>query len=106
MRPGLLLVASGVSVALTGAACSSPCRAIAAEQRALRSRTGTASTPHARVQVPYAEANRVIAEVLAEPPEVPVRVRRLGPLQPFIGELHAVPRTLVIGPAAPGRVRI
>jgi hypothetical protein len=106
MRLGMLLVASGVSVALAGSACSSPCRAIAAERDALRARTGRARTPHARVQVPYGEANRVLAEVLADPPAVPIATRRLGPLQPFVGELHAVPRSMVLAPARPGRVRI
>jgi hypothetical protein len=62
--------------------------------------------PHARVLLPFPVANRLIADALAPPPELPVPLARLGPLASVIGDVRAIPREVSLSPAqAPGRVR-
>ena len=77
-----------------------------AERRALQVRPAVlTAAPHARVQIPFAVANRLIADALEPPLELPVPLGKLGPLAPFIGGIRAIPREVKLGPgAAPGRV--
>src|SRR5688572_15906508 len=103
----VVLAASSVAlVSVGGVGCAGPCKDVAAVRGQLALRPAPALEPPARVRVPFAAANREIAEVLVEPPSVPVSLRRLGPLRRVVGELHVVPRSVRLGPAAPGRVRI
>jgi len=106
-RPALAVAAAAAAIALLGTACAGRCRVIAAERRALEEPpAAVTSAPHARVQIPFPIANRLIADALQPPPELPVPLGRLGPLAPIIGEVRAIPREVTLGPAAtPGRVR-
>ncbi len=102
------LVAAAALAALLGPACAGPCKAVEAQRRALRARpaAGLTAAPHARVVIPFALANRLIAGALQPPPELPVPLGRLGPLAAFIGDVRAIPREVTLGPAGtPGRVR-
>lgn len=103
----VVLAASSVAlVSVVGPGCAGPCKDVAAVRGQLALRPAPAVEPHARVRVPFAAANRAIAEALVEPPSVPVSLRRLGPLRRVVGSLHVVPRSVRLGPATPGRVRI
>ncbi|HWO25800.1 MAG TPA: hypothetical protein VNO30_44000 [Kofleriaceae bacterium] len=92
--------------ALFGPACAGPCRSMEAARRALAATPEQVTrAPHARIQLPFPVANRLIADALAPPPELPVSLLRLGPLAGVIGDVRAIPREVVLGPAAtPGRV--
>ena len=107
MRPSLRIAAAAASlIALLAPGCAGPCRTVQAERRALQARPAVlTAAPHARVQLPFAVANRLIADALVPPPELPVPLRKLGPLAAFIGEVRAIPREVKLGPGAvPGRV--
>jgi len=105
---GWALAAWAALIALLGPACAGPCRAMEAERRALRARPKTVTrAPHARVQIPFAVANQLIADALQPPPELPVPLAQLGPLAGAIGDVRAIPREVTLGPAAePGRVHV
>lgn len=110
MTPQLRAAAAVVSVlALVAAApgCAGPCAQMKAERRALEARPAIVTdAPHARIQIPFPIANRLIADALQPPPELPVKLDRLGPLAAFIGEVRAIPREVTLAPAStPGRVR-
>ncbi len=94
--------------ALLGPACAGPCRTVEAERRALRARPAdVTAAPHARVQIPFPLANRLIADALRPPPELPVPLGRLGPLAYLVGDVRAIPREVTLGPSrTPGRVRV
>lgn len=108
MRAITQVVLAGVGVAAgLASACGGPCQQVEAARLQLTQRPAVAAVePHARVRVPFQVANRAIAEALAEPPEVPVSLRRLGPLRRLVGELHAVPRSVTLSPAGPGKLRV
>jgi hypothetical protein len=111
MREQLVRAALGVAVASSpgAVACGGPCKEVAAARVQLEARPAVAAVdPHARVRVPYAAANRAIAEALADPDamSVPVPLGRLSALERVVGEVRAVPREVRLGPAGPGRVRI
>jgi hypothetical protein len=95
-----------IAVAIAAVAgCAGPCETIAAERRALEHRTAAPTkTPHARIVVPFALANRVVAAALREPPRIPVTLHQLGLFAAFAPSLVAVPRGVALVPAAPGRV--
>jgi hypothetical protein len=105
--PRSLLLAAAAALALLGPACAGPCKLMEQDRRALQAPPATLTqAPHARVQIPFAIANRLIADTLQPPPELPVPLARLGPLAQFIGDVRAIPREVTLGPAGtPGRVR-
>lgn len=100
-------LAAAALIVLAGPACSGPCKLMEADRQALRAHSGpVTAAPHARIQIPFATANRLIADALQPPPELPVPLARLGPLAQFIGEVRAIPREVTLGPSeTPGRVR-
>jgi len=97
----LLLAAA---TALLPACGAGPCQTVARERAALTHRRATAVSPHARVQLPYAMANRLLADALVDAPEIPLRLHRLGRFQRLIGDLRAVPTDVRIGPGARNQV--
>lgn len=98
-------IAAFVATGATG--CGGPCKDVAVVRAQLEDRpTVAAVEPHARVRVPYAAANRAIAEALVEPVSTPVPLGRLGALRRVYGDVEAVLRSVRLGPAGPGRVRI
>ncbi|HSK03207.1 MAG TPA: hypothetical protein VK932_18270 [Kofleriaceae bacterium] len=102
------ILAAAAVVALLGPACGGPCRTMDAEWRALRARPAAlTAAPHARVQIPFSLANRLIADSLRPPPELPMPLGRLGPLAPLVGDVRAIPREVTLGPSrTPGRVHV
>lgn len=101
-----LAVTAAALAALLGPACAGPCKTLEADLRALRDAPGAVTTaPHARVQIPFAVANQLLADALQPPPEIAVPLARLGPLAQVISDVRAIPREVTLGPAAtPGRV--
>ncbi len=101
---------AAVGTAASSVACGGPCKEVAAARATLSQRPAVAAeAPHARVRVPFAAANRAIAEVLADEVAVPVplgRIGRLGVVRRLVGDVEAVPRSVRLGPAGPGRVRV
>src|SRR5262245_39859858 len=114
MRTGIaLLITAGLGLPLTG--CAGPCETVRAERQALAAQTAFTAEPPGRFRLPFALANRLIADALAPPADhgeaakplsAPVPLDRLGPLAALIGEVRAVPREVVLGPAPPGRVHV
>src|SRR5688572_12597015 len=94
--PAASIAASVVAVSFVAASttgCGAPCKEVAAARVQLEARPVVAAVePHARVRVPFAAANRAIAEVLVEPMAVPVPLGRLGALRRVYGDVLAVPR--------------
>jgi hypothetical protein len=99
------LLALAVLAGLAGG-CGANCAEIAARKRALTERTAVAAGPHARVHVPFARANRLLAELVRDPAlRVPLRVPALGPLTLAAPELTAVARRVELRPAGADRLR-
>ena len=74
-----VLVVAVLAWVATSAGCAGPCAEIAARQRTLRERRDAAPGPHARVVVPFAVANRLLAELVREPElRVPLALPELG----------------------------
>ncbi|HEX3759788.1 MAG TPA: hypothetical protein VHW23_13835 [Kofleriaceae bacterium] len=93
--------------ALAGAAgCGANCAEIAARKRALTERTAIAAGPHARVHLPFARANRLLAELVRDSAlRVPLAVPPLGPFTLPVPELAAVARQVELQPAPDGQLR-
>lgn len=102
MRFALILA---VLAGLAGG-CGANCAKIAARKRALTERTTVAAGPHARVHVPFARANLVLAELVRDPAlRRPLQVPSLGPLTLAAPELTAVARRVELRPAAADQLR-
>lgn len=87
------------------ASCGGPCKQIAADRRALLARTGpVTAAPHARIQIPFAVANSLIAAALDPPPELPLPLQQIGTFGPWLGQVRAIPRSIVVSAGPPGRV--
>lgn len=106
MRSVIAMALAGF-VGLVGlAGCAGPCAEVAARRRALSERRDIAPGPHARVVLPFAAANRLLAELVREPElRVPLTLPPLGPFAPAVVQLSAVARTVELRPAPPGRLR-
>jgi hypothetical protein len=99
------VLALAVLAGLAGG-CGANCAEIAARKRALTERTAVAAGPHARVRVPFARANRLLAELVRDPAlRMPLQVPPLGPLTPAAPELTAVARRVELRPAAADQLR-
>lgn len=86
--------------------CGANCAEIAARKRALTERTAVAAGPHARVHVPFARANVVLAELVRDPAlRRPLQIPSLGPLTLAAPELTAVARRVELRPAAADQLR-
>jgi len=86
------------------AGCGANCAEIAARRRALTERTAVAAGPHARVHLPFARANQLLAELVRDPAlRMPLQVPPLGPVS--APELTAVARRVELRPAADGELR-
>jgi hypothetical protein len=87
--------------------CGANCAEIAARKRALTERTAVATAgPHARVRVPFARANRLLAELVRDPAlRMPLQVPSLGPLTLAAPELTVVARGVELRPAAADQLR-
>jgi hypothetical protein len=86
--------------------CGANCAEIGARKRALSERTGAAAGPHARVHVPFARANQLLAELVRDGAlRVPLQVPALGPLTLAVPELTAVVRGVELRPAAADQLR-
>ncbi|HEX3475798.1 MAG TPA: hypothetical protein VHT91_12280 [Kofleriaceae bacterium] len=102
MRLALVLA---VLAGLAGG-CGANCTEIAARKRALTERTAVAAGPHARVHVPFARANSLLAELVRDPAlRRPLQVPALGPLTLVAPELAAVVRRVELRPAAADQLR-
>jgi hypothetical protein len=98
------LLALAVVTGLAGG-CGANCPEIAARKRALTERTAAAG-PHARVHVPFARANQLLAELVRDPAlRMPLQVPALGPLTLAAPELTAVVRRVELRPAADDQLR-
>jgi hypothetical protein len=98
-----IAVLAGVA-ALAG--CGGPCAEIAARRHTLSERHEVAAGSHARVVIPLEAANRLLAELIRDPPlRVPLALPELGPFGLAVGELSAVARSVELQPAAPGKLR-
>src|SRR5215468_5929812 len=99
------LLALAVLAGLAGG-CGAPCAEIAARKRALTERAAIAAGPHARVRVPFARANQLLAELVRDPAlRMPLQVPALGPLTLAAPELTAVVRRVELRPAGDDRLR-
>ena len=69
-------------LAIVASGCSGPCREIAASRHALLARTASAPEPHARIAIPFAVANPLLADAFADQPELPLpaSIPQLGTL--------------------------
>src|ERR1700733_6000515 len=86
------------------AGCGADCAEIADRRRALTERTAAAAGPHARVHLPFARANQLLAELVRDPAlRMPLQVPPLGPLS--APELTAVARRVELRPAADDELR-
>jgi hypothetical protein len=93
-------------LAAVAAGCGANCAEIAARKRALTERIAGATGPHARVLLPFAHANRLLADLVADPAlRVPLHVPPLGPVTLPAPELTAVARRVELRPAAADRLR-
>src|SRR5438094_3647883 len=91
-------------VTLATASCSGPCKRIATERQALLARSDRAPGAHARIQVPFALANPLLAEAVRDQPEIPLQLDRLGPLAAYVPRVRALVRAVELAPAPPGKV--
>lgn len=99
------VLALAVLAGLT-AGCGASCAEIAARKRALTERTAVAAGPHARVHVPFARANPLLAELVRDPAlRVPLQAPSLGALALAVPELTAVVRRVELRPAAADLLR-
>jgi hypothetical protein len=96
---------AGFVVAAVQLGCSGPCKQVQAEWAAVRASRPPAEAAHLRLQVPYAEANRLITSVLGETIEVPLRLDALALVAPELAGLRLVAREVALEPGPPGRVR-
>src|SRR3954467_14433014 len=86
--------------------CGANCAEVAARRRALTERTAVATGPHARVHIPFARANQLLAELVRDPAlRVPIEVRPLGPCARAAPELPAFARGVELRPAAADQLR-
>ena len=85
--------------------CGGPCKQVRSEWDAVHARRTPAAEPHARLQIPYAVANRLITEVIGRDLEVPFNLDALSPVLPYLSSLRAVVRSVTLEPAAAGKVR-
>lgn len=86
--------------------CGANCAEIAARKRELTERTAVAAGPHARVHLPFARANRLLAELVRDPAlRVPLPVPSLGPFSLAALELTAVARQVELRPGAADQLR-
>jgi hypothetical protein len=98
-------LALAVLAALAGG-CGARCAEIAARKRALTERTERAPGPHARVHVPLAHANRILAELVRDPPlRAPIELPDLSPLPRPALELFARVQRVELRPAPADRLR-
>jgi len=102
-------LALGLAALAAATGCGANCAEIAARRRALTERAATAAGPHARVRLPFAHANRLIADLVRDPAlRVPLGApgsARLGPLTLPVPELTAVVRRVELQPAPDGQLR-
>lgn len=87
------------------AGCSGPCKQVHAEWAAVRASRPPAADAHVRLQIPYAEANRLITSALGEELEAPLRLEALALVAPELAGLRLVAREVGLEPGPPGRVR-
>jgi hypothetical protein len=84
--------------------CGGPCKQIARERAALLGRSDSAPGAHARIQVPFAIANAMLAELVKDEPELPLDYGKLGPLAAFVPHLRGIVQGVELVPADPGKV--
>ncbi|MBX3157467.1 MAG: hypothetical protein KF773_15940 [Deltaproteobacteria bacterium] len=99
---GVIAFAVGVAVAASG--CGGPCKKIAADRAALVGRTDATPGPSARIRIPLALANRLIAQVVAD--EEPIALA--GPLGRLLGvdEVKVTLREAALVPAETGKIGV
>ena len=93
-------------LAALAAGCGARCAEIAARRRALTERTERAPGPHARVHIPLAHANRILAELVRDPPlRAPIELPDLSPLPRPALDLFAQVQRVELRPAPADRLR-
>lgn len=100
-----LVVMLAAWVAAWASGCGGPCKQVRAEWDAVHAQRVPAAEAHARIQVPYAVANRLITEVVGSDLEVPLQLDKLGMIAPYIASVRAVVRAVALEPAPAGKVR-
>jgi hypothetical protein len=98
------ILATAIAILLTS--CAGPCAEIAARRRELTERTAIAPGPHARVRVPLASANAILAALVRDPPlRTSLALPELGPFALAAGALSVVARSVELRPGPPGRLQ-